>query len=645
MAAKTRRKKGGKRKSTMRKGVGGAIDLIGEGGYGCIYHSSIPCVTYKEDGSIKREYDEDPRFVSKLTSGENGKKEMRENESISLIDMPDLKTGEGRFSIYPFRMCYLTKDIYSRPEIRKQVLGCEYRKMSGIKFNRNFKAEQIKDINSGEIEAVLAREAAETSGEELIRKKNELILRKLEENPKSIALLTMALGGKDLFDIIANSNVHTKMTENVPGKININTIIVLFMNIINGIDHYHQKHFYHLDLKPENIVYKAFEKEGKEYKYMKMIDFGLSTMLNTFDTGTHKYDLQMFNTRPLDLFLIQNPAFSKERFFNFPGLITTLKNMNGGIVPKTIGEVRGKITTIEDRNRLKKIVEYVDNVIEKYYMITEQAAAVSRHVLYTRTSMGERVPTITLNSMLATYHHYANKYTGDKSKYSLYTDEAAKREILEKVDVYGLSYFISLLIYGVFGYTMYNMVEIRGEDIRVVQHIVKYDRGSMRVLSDTEKKQAINKYLAMPLLELAVKGMDMSVEKRITLGEFRITYNNIIKEYVNEIYKPKLHTPKLHSLNSSSSDPDVIKAFLKKNKNIYSTLIGRFLKYKSNNNNEMSVISLPDEDFVSLQNEYNLNYENIMPKSKSYNNAKYYNENDIEKDPETGKFLTRLPSV
>ncbi len=639
MGAKTRRKKGGKRKSTMRKGVGGAIDLIGEGGYGCIYHSSIPCVTYKEDGSIKREYDEDPRFVSKLTSGENGKKEMRENESISLIDMPDLKTGEGRFSIYPFRMCYLTKDIYSRPEIRKQVLGCEYRKMSGVKFNQNFKKDAIKDID---IDAIIVKEAAETSGEERIRKKNDLILRKLEENPKSVALLTMALGGKDLFDIIANSNVHTKMTENVAGKLNINTIIVLFMNIINGVSHYHKKNFYHLDLKPENVVYKEFQRDGNEYKYMKMIDFGLSTMLNTFDTGTHKYDLQMFNTRPLDLFLIQNPAFSKGRFFNFPGLITTLKNMNGGVVPKTIGEVRKKITTIEDHNKLKKIVGYVDNVIEKYYMITEQVVAVSRHILYTRTSTGERVPAITLNSMLDTYHHYANKYTGDKSKYALYNDEFAKREILEKVDVYGLSYFISLLVYGVFGYTMYNMVEIRGEDIRVVPYVVKYDRGSMRALLDAEKKQAMNKYLAIPLLELVVKGMNMSVEKRITLGEFRRTYNDIIIKYVNEIYKPKLH-----SLNSSSADPDVKKtiSFLKKNKNIYLTLIDRYLKYKSNNNNEMSVTSLLDENFVSLQKEYNLNYENIMPKSKSYNNTEYYNENDIEKDPETGKFLTRLPSV
>jgi serine/threonine protein kinase len=110
-------------------------------------------------------------------------------------------------------------------------------------------------------------------------------------------------------------------------------MFVTFMNVINGVSEYHKRNFYHLDLKSENMIFNSYVKEERMTKYMKMIDFGLSAMLNTFDTDTNKYDLQMLHNRPIDLFLIQNPLFKDTRHFNFPGVIAMLKDINGGTVP------------------------------------------------------------------------------------------------------------------------------------------------------------------------------------------------------------------------------------------------------------------------------------------------------------------------
>ena len=636
MVAKTRSKRVGTRKTRRRvAAIGGNVTLLGEGGYGCIYHSSIPCVTYNENGSIRREYGEDPKYVSKLTSKRNAEKEMRENENIRLIDIPDLKTGEGRFSIYPFRLCYLTKSIYNNPEIKKQVLGCEYRKISDIRLSRNLKGNSIKNID---IESVIARNDTDKEEEKIIRKKNQLILELLDKDPKSIALLTMTLGGKDIFDIIVQSKIHTNMTKHVPDKININMILVLFMNILNGVTMYHMRNFYHLDLKPENIVYKNYKSEGRTHAYMKMIDFGLSTKLNIFDTEKNKYDLQMIATRPIDLFLIQNPLHSTSRYFDFPRVIEILKNINGGEVPKSVKEVRDNIKSIENLNKFKKINGYINNILDRYYESIENGGTpVPRHILYTRNSTGERVPSLTLDSILRTYHYYANKYDGDKISYTLYNDKLAKKEILEKVDVYGLSYFVALIIYGVFGYTMHNILEIHGSDNRVVPYIVKVSGASLQPLVKEDRKKPLNKLLTIPLLELAIKGMDMNVEKRITLAEFKRQYNDIIVNYIDNIYKPRMHL-----INSSSDDPDVknIISFLQKNKILYTTIMNKYLKFTVNDsNNDLSISSdyLPEFGFVSLGEEYNLN--NNMRKSKSYGN-----NNFIEQDPMAGK-LTRLPSV
>lgn len=91
------------------------------------------------------------------------------------------------------------------------------------------------------------------------------------DEEKGVAYYTMPLG---------KSNFRTFMNEfrqNNVGKMDDETAVFYFNQILDGIEYAHSEGIIHRDLKPENIIF--FEENGEEV--LKIADFGLGKFLNS----------------------------------------------------------------------------------------------------------------------------------------------------------------------------------------------------------------------------------------------------------------------------------------------------------------------------------------------------------------------------
>jgi serine/threonine protein kinase len=153
---------------------------------------------------------------SKFMKKENAEKEWEEREIISKID------PHYQYSVYPSRKCTFDVD---RMTSQNDINSCGEKILSNL--NRNTFEEGIKT---------------------------------------KYTLLQMPVGGVALSKINLNQ-------ETAPA------ILKSFKQLLDGLIFMHTNSFYHLDIKPDNIV--AMKKEQNRYNF-RYIDFGLSRTLDSF---------------------------------------------------------------------------------------------------------------------------------------------------------------------------------------------------------------------------------------------------------------------------------------------------------------------------------------------------------------------------
>jgi serine/threonine protein kinase len=107
-----------------------------------------------------------------------------------------------------------------------------------------------------------ARTAAAVSGEHTVRVVDA------EITPDGQAFIAMELlDGCDLKDLVSRTKIH-------PSR-----LIDLIIQVLEGLQHAHDKGVVHRDMKPANIfVVRKRDDEGREYEIAKVLDFGVSKM-------------------------------------------------------------------------------------------------------------------------------------------------------------------------------------------------------------------------------------------------------------------------------------------------------------------------------------------------------------------------------
>ncbi|VDN97428.1 unnamed protein product [Rodentolepis nana] len=94
---------------------------------------------------------------------------------------------------------------------------------------------------------------------------NLLHLHEFFSEPKESAMILEFLSGGELFDRIGEDGYNMNEGE----------VIKYIRQLLEGLQHMHENHIVHLDIKPENIMC-----ENNRSTEIKLIDFGLSTKLN-----------------------------------------------------------------------------------------------------------------------------------------------------------------------------------------------------------------------------------------------------------------------------------------------------------------------------------------------------------------------------
>lgn len=198
-------------------------DFVGQGTYGCGFYPGFPC---KGDNALNTR-----SFFTKIMYTRFANEEWQVSEKMKKID-PQFK-----FSLYPYKMCLPNIDDVER-YIREGISECSMR--SPHEFYR-------------------------ITGD-------KYMLRTLIRN-KSIMMLQSEQGG---------INLHTI---DVPPT-DLYSFFKGFINLFNGIEFYQNKGFYHLDIKPLNIVSR---KESDGSYNTRFIDFGMGKLLKEIIVESPEY--------------------------------------------------------------------------------------------------------------------------------------------------------------------------------------------------------------------------------------------------------------------------------------------------------------------------------------------------------------------
>jgi len=101
------------------------------------------------------------------------------------------------------------------------------------------------------------------------------------DSPGKVFLITEYLKGGDLFDYIADNNVYI-------GNMTIRKTLEITRAMLCSLEACHLLDFAHLDVKPENFVFRT---SSEDYKDLVLVDFGASQpfRLKSFARGTQDY--------------------------------------------------------------------------------------------------------------------------------------------------------------------------------------------------------------------------------------------------------------------------------------------------------------------------------------------------------------------
>lgn len=91
-------------------------------------------------------------------------------------------------------------------------------------------------------------------------------LKRIYETPNSVFLVTELLNGGDLFDFIVQNNV-------VSGTLSFEESLLLTRKMLLAIEECHLQNFSHLDIKPENFVFRE-KVDDIESSELVLVDFG-----------------------------------------------------------------------------------------------------------------------------------------------------------------------------------------------------------------------------------------------------------------------------------------------------------------------------------------------------------------------------------
>ena len=341
------------RRTQRRRQRAGA--LIGQGVYGCGFFPGIRC-------SGEESHSNDSKVFSKLMELEDAEAEFEINALIRKIDPHE------KYSIYPYKMCNIESKDYEKLK-KEGIRSCE------LIPSTITNSHVINNINKG-----------------------------------NLKILQSSYGGPTLFSIINRYNymilnkIYISRTQKL---IDFMYVLNAFENLFDGLVHYHNHDFAHLDIKDDNIVISSDAKTNK----CKFIDFGLSNDVTKFDRDFVSIPIHS----PADLLILIHwtKIFNSDNTINIPhDLIKTQANniTEGMVIPF---EVCG--------------ASYDENL----------------NVVHNMPLMDEIY--INILSALYTYNNFNAKTVRDEVKWLLLTG----------IDVYGLGFTLARILYFMMDIKMY----------------------------------------------------------------------------------------------------------------------------------------------------------------------------------------------
>jgi serine/threonine protein kinase len=207
-------------------------EFVGQGTYGCGFYPGFPC---KGDNASNTR-----SFFTKIMYTRFANEEWQVSEKMKKID-PSFK-----FSLYPYKICPPNFDDVER-YIREGISQCS------MKAPHEF--YRITD--------------------------DKYMLRTLIRN-KSLMMLQSEQGGISLNSIDVS-------------PVELYSFFKGFINLFNGIEFYQNKGFYHLDIKPPNIVSR---KEPDGSYNTRFIDFGMGKLMSEIIVESPSYIYTHFPDYP-----------------------------------------------------------------------------------------------------------------------------------------------------------------------------------------------------------------------------------------------------------------------------------------------------------------------------------------------------------
>ena len=209
-----------KSNGTTRKTKGG--NVIGSGGFGCIFKPALKCKTQKRNSKFKKvEYSDQ---VTKLMTTKHAEKEYMEIMQFNKI-LNKIPHYKNYFLLGDVELCepdQLTKDDL-------------------IDYKKKCKALNKKGISEGNINDSL----------------NEVLA------------LTMPNGGVDIDDFLESNPSNEKLVQ-------LNNSLIQLLS--KGIIPMNKLHLYHCDIKDSNVLVKENDSGQRDgHMYTRLIDWGLST--------------------------------------------------------------------------------------------------------------------------------------------------------------------------------------------------------------------------------------------------------------------------------------------------------------------------------------------------------------------------------
>jgi serine/threonine protein kinase len=405
-----------KLKSNKRKTRKRGGEFVGQGTYGCGFYPGFRC---------KGDYTSDTAsFFSKIMYKLPAEREWKISEMMKKID------PKFNFSIYPYKMCPLKMDdidTYMHDGITRCSMKSPYRNIS-IK-------DDVATIRTMVRHGMLMMLQSEQGGENLS---------------------TITVPPIELYNFF---NGYTRL--------------------FNGIEYYHKKGLYHLDIKPPNIVGRR-ETDGT-YN-IRFIDFGLS--------------------KPINQIIASSPDYKLTVFPNYPYYAYELRFLEGWYHLKQVNfQLLDEDIDIYTNNILKYITHYAPK--ELYYMYNPDTA---EYIL------------------LATKEYYIGlaEYIdalNNNKPYDLSID--LYKKLLNAGDVFSLGLTLAEVYY------------------RLIKHKMEFDEiykinqnGSLTLLTPETAEFPIEYQFGMeiskPMYTLIKKMMDKNPFRRITIQDAKIEFKKII---------------------------------------------------------------------------------------------------------------------